>query len=206
MTRSPAMITAAIALILAASGCSRSPRVEFYVMEPAARVETPTAPPAVSGAAAEEAAVVVGPVTLPELVDRPQLVVRPDANRVDILEAQRWAEPLKTAIPRLVAQNLGRQLGSNRISSYHEVAGGHAEYRVLLDLLRFDSVPGDSVVIEANWSIRGAEGPARTGRSTVREKIAGTGYQAIVAAYSRGLGLVSADIAAAIREVQLRRH
>ena len=68
--------------------------VTFYTLNPLVPPET-TAP------AATLDSVVIGPVILPDLYDQPQLVVRVDANRVDILEMQRWAAPLKSEIPRI---------------------------------------------------------------------------------------------------------
>ena len=85
------IVTAHLASALA--GCSRSPQITFYTLEPGVQSEVTaptTAAPSVS----------VGPVTLPDMVDRPQLVVRVAATRMDILEAHRWAEPLKSEIPR----------------------------------------------------------------------------------------------------------
>lgn len=183
----------AVCLLLALSGCSRSPRVTFYTLEPAAPVEA-------RSATAADPAIAVGPVTLPEVVDRPQLVVRVAANRVEILESQRWAEPLKSEIPRLVAENLGRLLGSSRVASYLQHAGGDADYRILLDIRRFEAAPGESVTIEAAWSLkRTAGGAAKTGRSVVREPVGANDYDALVAAYGRALLAVSADLAGAIR-------
>ena len=49
------------------------------------------------GAEANAPSVWVAPVTLPEAVDRPQLVVRVTPNRVAILDGHRWAEPLAGA-------------------------------------------------------------------------------------------------------------
>lgn len=183
----------AVCLLLALAGCSRSPRVTFYTLEPAAPVEA-------RSATAADPSIAVGPVTLPEVVDRPQLVVRVAANRVEILEAQRWAEPLKSEIPRLVAENLGRLLGSSRVSSHLQHAGGNADYRVLLDIRRFEAAPGESVTVEAAWSLRRtAGGAAKTGRSLVREPVGTNDYDALVAAYGRALLAVSADLAGAIR-------
>jgi hypothetical protein len=145
-------------------------------------------------------AVAVGPVTLPEVVDRPQLVVRVSANRVEILESHRWAEPLKSEIPRLIAENLGRLLGSSRVSSYLQHAGVDADYRVLVDIQRFESSPGEAVTVEAVWSLRRAAGGApKTGRSLVREPVNAVGYDPLVAAYGRALLAVSRDLAEAIR-------
>jgi uncharacterized lipoprotein YmbA len=133
-------------------------------------------------------------------VDRPQLVVRVAANRVEILETHRWAEPLKSEIPRLIAENLRRLLGSSRVSSYLQHAGADADYRILVDLQRFESSPGEGVTVEAAWSLRRfAGGASKTGRSLVREPVDAVGYDPLVAAYSRALLAVSRDLATAIR-------
>lgn len=189
-----------ICLAVATVGCSRSPRVTFYTLESGAQVES-------AAAATAAPAVAVGPVTLPEVVDRPQLVVRVAANRVDILETHRWAEPLKSEIPRLIAENLRSLLGSSRVSSYLQHAGTDAEYRVLVDIQRFESSPGEAVIVEAVWSLRRATGgEAKTGRSLVREPVGTEGYDTLVAAYSRAIFAVSSDLARAIRAEAAVRH
>jgi uncharacterized protein len=235
MNRTFIIGTLALCLAVVGTGCSRSPRVTFYTLEPAARLEaaapaevrstaipgtataassaatstatataaaTPAATPYAASAASAPAAasVVVGPVTLPELVDRPQLVVRVAPNRVAILESERWGEPLRSQIPRVIAEDLGRLLGSGRVASHLQHAGTEAGYRVLLDIERFEASPGEAVSVEAVWSLRGAAGGVPlSGRSRAREAVKGEGYDALVAAYGRALLTVSSDLARAIR-------
>ncbi|MDA8415356.1 MAG: PqiC family protein [Desulfobacteraceae bacterium] len=183
----------AACLAIATAGCSRSPRVTFYTLEPGTVSGTTVT-------AWSAPAVAVGPVTLPELVDRPQLVVRVAANRVEILETQRWAEPLKSEIPRILAENLRRLLGSTRVSTYLQNTAVDADYRVLVDIQRFESSPGESVTVEAAWSLRRAAGGGRkTGHSLVREPVDAIGYDPLVAAYGRAFLAVSRDLAEAIR-------
>jgi uncharacterized lipoprotein YmbA len=192
MIRGLVILMLTVCLAFATAACSRSPRVTFYTLEPASRVETATA-------GGNAPAVSVGPVTLPEVVDRPQLVMRVAPNRVEILESHRWAEPLKSEIPRLIAENLQQLLGSNRVSSYLQHAGLEADFRVLLDIQRFESSPGEAVTVEAVWSLRrAAGGTAKTGRSLVRESVDAVGYDPLVAAYGRALLAVSRDLAQAI--------
>jgi uncharacterized lipoprotein YmbA len=201
MTSNFAVRIVAVCLAAAlAAGCSRSPRVTFYTLEPAAQIDTTATVTTIP-------AVVVGPVTLPEVVDRPQLVLRVAANRVDIMEEHRWAEPLKSEIPRLIAENLGRLLGSRRVSSYLQHAGADAEYRVLVDIQRFESSPGEAVTVEAVWSLRRVGGGApKTGHSLVHEPVAAAGYDPLVAAYSRALLAVSTDLSRAIRAEAALKH
>jgi uncharacterized lipoprotein YmbA len=183
-------------IVIASAACSRSPRVNFYTLDASAKAGN-LAPP--SGAYG----IAVGPVTLPELVDRPQLVISVESNQVDILETHRWAEPLKSQIPRLLADNLGRLLGSDRVTAYPQSAGSDADYRVYLDIRRFEAAK-NGVSVDAFWTIRSNTGArAKTGRSQVREPFSGNSYDPLVTAYSRALLAISKDIAAAVRNEAL---
>lgn len=154
---------------------------------------------AAAGAApiAAEYSIVVGPVTIPELVDRPQLVVRSSANRVDILEQARWAAPLESEIPRVLAAELARILPDARTASSAQRAATTPDYRVAIDVQRFDTTPNEGAAIEALWSVRPTTGAPVTGRSSVREP-AGAAPEDLVAAHSRALSAVARDIAASI--------
>lgn len=186
------MTTLCLAVALLA-GCSSSPRVTFYTLNVAATNEAP-APPLNS--------VVIGPIPLPDLLDRPQLVVRTSANRVEILESHRWAESPKSEIPRIIAANLGILLKPARVSTYPQNAGLEAEYRVLFDIQRFEMTVGEGVGLEVLWSVRKSDGGApKTGRTVVSEPVSTADYDALVAAQSRALAAVSRDLAQALREV-----
>jgi len=183
-------------ICLAASllaGCSRSPRVAFYTLNA-------TAAPEAATQALE--AVVIGQVTLPELLDRPQFVVSVDANRVDILEMQRWAAPLKTEIPRIIAVNLAALLKPTRVSAYPQNSGLDAIYRVQIDIQRLEMAEGKGVALDALWSIRRSDGgPVKSGRTIVSEPVKSTGYEPLVAAQSQTLAAVSRELAEALRMV-----
>ncbi len=179
-------------VVSALAGCSRSPRANFYILEPTAKAET--AVPATNAPT-----VAIAAITLPEIVDRPQLVVRVDGSRVDILEMHRWAEPLKSGIARLLAENLSRLLGMAHVSLYSQSGASAADYQIFVDIRRFEST-ADSVTIDAFWTIRrSTQESQKTGRSQVHEPRGGEGYETLVLAYNRALAAVSNDIARAIR-------
>jgi uncharacterized lipoprotein YmbA len=175
------------------AGCGSSPAVRYYTLN---AVE---APAATAGPAKAALTVTVGPVSVPEVVDRAQIVLRVDANRVELSEFDRWAEALKLAIPRVVAASLAQQIAEARVFVFSPSAPP-ADFRVLIDVERFESEPAKAVTVEASWSILPrAKGEPKSGRSVVREPVATAGYDALVAAHSRALARISADIAGAIR-------
>ena len=183
------------ALHVALAGCASVPAEFFYTLS-----ATVPAEHTVATNPAWDAGIVVDTATIPEAVDRPQLVISAGENRVVILEQQRWAEPLKAQIARTIAVNLARLLGTARVSAYPQAADGEAAYRVTLDMQRFDARRGDAVMIEVLWTVRGPAGAAlRSGRSTLREAIRSDDYGALVTAYSRALATLSSDVATALK-------
>ena len=195
MKRACIDLTAVFLVCAMLVGCGSSPPTHFYTLSAETLVSNGSAENSAAGYS-----VSVGPVTLPEMVDRPQLVVRVGANQVALVEEHRWAEPLKGEIPRVIAENLSQQLGTQRVATFSQNAVRDAEYRVLVDIQRFDSMIGQTVMIDASWTVRRVpDGQPRMGRSLVRESTAGGGYDALVEAHSRALARVSRDIADAVR-------
>lgn len=178
---------AALGLLLAAGCASASSR--FYTLQ-----STATAP-AAGGAATS---VVVGPVSVPGSVDRPEIVVQDSPNRVTLDEFNRWAAPVGESVARVVAGDLAVLLGTPRVATA-PLANFEPAYRVTIDVQRFESTPGDSVLLDAVWVVRRTDdGTTQSGRTIAREAVSGPGYDALAAAHSRALEKLAADIAAAI--------
>lgn len=192
------MIRPRLALLLfiaLAAGCGGSPKRNFYTLQaplgPAART--------VLGGPAQPT-VVVGPVTVPDTVDRAQIVVRTSGNRLDISDLHRWAEPLRGEIGQVLAADLSRELGGMEIFVQgQETASGEPDIRVAVDVLRFDSVLGEAAILEAAWVVRRHEAPPVRGRTVAREPADGPGYEALVAAHAKALARLGRDIAGVIR-------
>ena len=173
-------------------GCAASPPSQFYTL-------SATAAPEFAPVARSEYRIVVGPASVPESVDRPQLVLRMSENRVTLVEQARWAERLTSAIPDVIATNLSRQLNSSGVMAYPQNPESF-DFQVFLEVLRFDSVLDDAATVEVAWTVRPSHGGVPAfGRTLVRERVGGVGYEALAAAHSRALRAVSAEIAQAIR-------
>jgi hypothetical protein len=173
----------------AAAGCSTAPS-RFYTLDATATS---------SDAPAARYAVIVGPVSIPAAVDRPEIVVQVAANRVEVDEFNRWAAPLSDGIARAVAGDLAVLLGTQDVA-VAPLANFNPAYRVTLNVQRFESVQDQGVLIDAVWAVRQtASGSTRSGRTVARETVQGKGFDALAAAHSRALASLSSDIAAAIR-------
>lgn len=186
----PRMALISIALTAAlAAGCSTAPS-KFYSLSSTAKAD---------GTPPTHATVLVGPVTIPASVDQPEFVVQVAPNRVEVDEFNRWVAPLNDSIARAVAANLVVLLGTSDIATA-QLADFTPEYRVTIDVQRFESVQGQVATVEAVWTVsKTAGGQVRTGRSVARETVQRQGFDALAAAHSQAIAKMSGDIAAAIR-------
>ena len=188
------LLAASLAIV---AGCGTPAKLNYYTLSS----QGPAAPVAVP-AAARPISIYVGPVTIPETVDRPQMVFRVDANQVEFADLERWAEPLKAAIPRLVAETLTRELFPGTVMTSRQSATLDFDYRVAIDVQRFDFSAADGSSIDVLWTIRSAKGAPRTGRSEARVATGSRDAQSMAMAHSLALEKVARDIAAAIRGMQ----
>ena len=178
-----------IALITLAAGCSTAPS-RFYSLS-----STSTA----DGTPATPASVMVGPVTIPASVDQPEFVVQVAPNRVEVDEFNRWVSPLNDGIARAVAGDLVVLLGTPDVAS-SQLANFTPDYRVTIDVQRFETNRGQGVTVEAVWTVRKTAGGAtRSGRTVASETAQGQGYDALAVAHSQAIAKMSGDIATAIR-------
>ena len=182
-------LAAVCALATFAAACA-SPASRFYTLNAAT---TPsTTPSALS--------IAVGPVSVPAVVDRPEIVVSTGPNQVRLDEFNRWASPLQNNISRVVAENLVAMLGTPRVTLFPQTLSADADYRVAVEVQRFESTLGESTLLDAVWAVRRAkDGKSETGRTRVRETVPQNGYDALVAAHSRAVARMSQDIADAVR-------
>jgi len=190
-----ARLCALCAIAALAAGCS-TPASHLYTLSRAqvAGAALPPLPPIT---------VVVGPVSIPALVDQPQIVVSTGANSVTLDEFNRWASPLQNNISRVVAENLVTLLGTPRVSQFQQSLNLDADYRVAIEVQGFDSAPGDAATLNAVWVVRRTkDGKAQTGRTSVREPTAGPGFDALAAAHSRARARLSPEIADVIRGLE----
>jgi hypothetical protein len=127
------------------------------------------------------------------------MVVQVGPNQVALDEFNRWAAPLQAEIQRVLIENLARLLGTSRVFRYPQGPITTPDFRVQIEVLRFESMPGNAALFDAIWSIHGkSEKDVKTGRTTLRESVSEATYDALAAAHSRALGTLSRDLAEAI--------
>lgn len=213
------LLLASVFLVFLFSGCS-SPKTSYYML---------SAPPvAQSTTGAQAVRLMVGPVSLPDAVDQPQLVVNSSNNEIEVFKYDRWAGSLKADVSRVIAANLARELDISNIWSFSQSTQTNFDYQILIDVQNLHSKLGESVFVDVLWTIKPAAGSnsaivkrsdiksadkkntginsetgftpkALMGRSSVHEPVTHSGVDALVAAQSRAFAKVSREIASSIR-------
>ncbi|MBS0660446.1 MAG: membrane integrity-associated transporter subunit PqiC [Verrucomicrobia bacterium] len=143
-------------------------------------------------------AIGVGPVSIPDYIDRGELVFQSQDNRFEIPYEHRWAGNLRAGTTRVIGTNLARLLGTGNLQLYPWDPGTPMRYQVRVDIRQFHAVSGGDAILQCVWQIED-----RTSRRTVVRKVGdfsepvrGDGYEAIVAAQSRLLAQLARSIAA----------
>jgi uncharacterized protein len=184
--RMPPLLVCAISLALA--GCLGTSRPsQFYTLAP---LQVRDGPPST----AIDATLAVGPIELPDYVDRPQIVTRSGTNELVIAEFERWGGSLEQQISGSLVATLRDRLAPQQIAVLPRksaVLSSGTPYRVTVSISRFDGVPGQSVVLQASWELctqrGGKEQSLGVKETSVTEQIDGPGYDALVAAMQRAL-------------------
>jgi uncharacterized protein len=188
-----------VLVLLAASGCGTSAPSRLYLLEslPQASAATPATP------AAGGVLLAVSLVMVPDYLDRPQIVTRSsDGPEIGAAEFDRWGEPLKQGLPRVVAENLSVLLEPEGFTVSPGLGLGLADYSVGIAVARFDGTLPGEVVLNATWGILDGKGQTVTPvtRAYIRMPIAEDGgYRALVAAQSKAVAELSRTIAAAAK-------
>jgi len=187
---SPALAAAIAGLLLAA--CAQTQPSRFYTLSGLPDDAAPTA-------ASSDLAIGVGPISLPNYLDRPEIVRRTTPNQFQLAEFDRWGEPLGDVFPRVMAENLSDLLATDRVSLLPQRRATTIDYQVEVQVTRFDAEVGGPAILAARWEMFDNDGKSLVvKRSTFTETVDGEDYGAVATAMSRTIATLSREIATAI--------
>jgi hypothetical protein len=185
-------------IIFITAGCSSSPPARFYTLNPLNNTNINR-----NNTYREYNDIVaIGPVIIPDYLDRPQIVARAGRNELTLAEFDRWAGSLKEDVARVLLDNLSTFLHEKQVSVFAWKRAIPFDYRVTVNFSMFDIYPDDYVILKVSWVIFDSDGGTvvTMNDSSYKESIDGKGYDAAVAAMSRALAGLSRDMACGICE------
>lgn len=174
---------------LALGACASSTPVHYHTLL------APVAPTQVASAAAPFLIEVL-PVGIPPQLDQSQLVVRQGSSQVAVVDGERWAGPLADEFRNALSAQLTQRLQTQ------DVAGLAAPkdqpiLRIKVQVRRLDAWPGQSVQLEADWSLGMAHqsgNPRFLCHGQFQEPAAG-GYAELVQAQQRSIAALATRVA-----------
>lgn len=182
------------------SGCSlglqpRPDNSKFFVLSPVAAAAS-------SPAVASDTTIGVGPIKLPDYLERQEVVTRVAPNRMDLSSTDRWAEGLGGNFTQVFAQDLGAALGTERIVFFPWYQTTAVNYQMRVDVFRFEGDHSGKVTLTAHWQILDGSGKMlHVADSTLTANAASAGTTAVVAAMSSALGELAQQIASEIQSL-----
>ncbi|MCQ9375920.1 PqiC family protein [Methyloversatilis sp. XJ19-13] len=178
-----------IAAALALAGCGSSPPVRYYTL---GAVASP------ASLQADAPSIVVGPIGLPEAVDRLQIVRRIDGTRSEPADGHRWAGSLKAEMGRRLAAALASARGLARVVAVPQSSIARPDYTLPVDVLRLDADGFERVTLDAVWTLRRDGRDIASRRFTASETIGSASYEALATAHGRLIDALAREIAQSV--------
>lgn len=190
-----------VALAVVLTGCASSPSRFYQLQSQSDRTPLVGDPP--SG---QPTTLAIGPVHIPDYLDRPQIVTRVGDNELNVSEFQRWAGPLESEVTRVLLDDISGLLHEDRFSVVRWAPPlDHqrpASCRVEVFVESFEGALGDSVILKSRWIVLDQGSSVLLKEETLtREPVAGPHHDALAASMSRALGTLSRDIGQGVTSV-----
>ena len=191
----PVRSALALLALTLVTGCSfllgvRTEPPKLYVLSVTPPAGTHVLPPAI--------VLGFGPVDLPVYLDRRGIVRRLDPNRLEESRTDLWAEPLGAGFKATVEQNLRLRLPAVPIRAFPWPVANQPDLAVSIEVSRFELTPGDTVELNARWSVRDPrDGTVLVDRDVALvDAVTAPGTENVVAAMSLAVGELSDQVAA----------
>jgi uncharacterized protein len=195
----------ALLLVLGISGCATSPPSHFYVLS------APNPPESSAPVSDRSVLVAIGPVTIPDYINRPEIVTTDGPNEVTVHEFHRWVGSLDHNIARVIVENLSTTLPAGRFNVVRwnpAIAENiYAVNRVMVEVTRFDvsAGPGGAAIFEAEWVLYGSQSKVLAiNKSSRKVPVKGADFKDMTAAMSQCLTEFSGEVASAINTVNTK--
>jgi uncharacterized lipoprotein YmbA len=145
----------------------------------------------------------LGPLSLPTLVDRKQMVTRDENNAIQMAEFHQWAAPLNDNVLSVLRKNVAALQPNAIVRAYPWSVYGEMDYRVIIDISRFDSQLGKSANFEANWAIMEEKNHViiSNGQINIQQPLHDTNYASVVQAQNKLLSEFSQQLSAALQQL-----
>ena len=180
------------------TACASTAPTHFYTLEPLSQH-----PARLSNTVTKKLLIGIGPLSLPALLDRRHIVTRTENNSIEIADFDQWAAPLKDNIIAVISKNVATLQPNIIVRGYPWSVYGDMDYRVIIDITRFDTQRGKSVSLDANWVIMEEKDHKiiSNGQTKIEQPLSDESYDSIARGLSKLLSDFSQQIAVALVQI-----
>lgn len=141
----------------------------------------------------------VGPIEIPRLLNRPQIIVRKNSTEIHMSESHQWGGSFKEELIQSVTDNLSSLLKTDNIEQYPWKFSFKPQYQVRINIERFDGQLGKNIVLKARWRLLKNDKEILVKRTIIKRQVSGNSYTAYVNAQSKTLINLSKQISKQIK-------
>jgi uncharacterized lipoprotein YmbA len=103
--------------------------------------------------AGQQMAIELRSLDLPQYLEKPQIVIRTSANRLELAEYHQWGGNLRKNIIRVLKQNLSAILATPHVTSPPFVLNTSPDVRIKIEVMAFEADHLGRVILRAQWRI-----------------------------------------------------
>ncbi len=178
-----------VPLILFLTACGSTPRSDYYMLSTGT-----TSVPSGGGPS-----IGVGPIQVPEYLQRREMILNRDHHKLSVNEYHRWAEPLEAGITRVMTLNLASLLNTHEVQTFPWRRVSPPDYGISISVVQF-AVHEREAMLVAEWTVtRPGKDTAPISRISQLVEPSGEEPEQIAAAYSRLLYQLSEEIVEALK-------
>jgi uncharacterized protein len=146
----------------------------------------------------------VGPVKIPEYLDRPQIVTQGKEKTLKFAQFDRWGESLDLGVTRLIREDLTVILPAAELTSYPWNQSMPVKYQVVIEIVQLDSELDKDLFLVAQWQVIDARTTKTViiKRSELRQPIIPQDYPGLAKALSTACASLSSAIAEALSTLE----
>ena len=128
--------------MLVLAGCGSTPKSNYYVLNATGEQLPRNQSPSLG----------VGPIEIPEYLNRNGLVYNRNGNQLKIASHERWAEPMANGVSRVISLNLARILDTENVQTFPWHRSARPDYGVQVTLIALDANDTQATLV-AEWMV-----------------------------------------------------
>ncbi|MDD5664826.1 MAG: PqiC family protein [Candidatus Omnitrophica bacterium] len=149
------------------------------------------------------AVVGIGPIKIPEYLNRPQIATVNKNRMITFAQFDRWGEPLDLSILRVLSENLASSMTGVDIEMYPWNMLMPVRLQVVLDVVQIDVELEKDLIFVVRWSVLDLKNKSLvlSKRTVLKEPVKPSNYSGVAAALSSVLGRLGNEIIQELSQV-----